>query len=95
MRQASLVRIPQLFSENLFAGALRAWGAAEALQQSMTAKVHRLVVPRRGNEATGTPLDQSEEAARMVNAAFFGAMLDNQGPRNEFLQECLALERNV
>lgn len=36
---------------------------------------------------------RASQAGRMVNAAFYGAMLEDQALKNEFLQECLALER--
>jgi GTP cyclohydrolase I len=32
--------------------------------------------------------------SRLVNSAFYGAFLDNQQLKTEFLQECLSLERN-
>ena len=34
-------------------------------------------------------------ASRMVNSAFYGEMLSNQDNKNEFVQECLALERHA
>jgi GTP cyclohydrolase I len=32
--------------------------------------------------------------SRLVNSAFYGAFLDNQQLKTEFLQECLSLERS-
>lgn len=34
-------------------------------------------------------------ASRMINSAFFGAMQEDQALKNEFLQECLSLERHA
>ena len=35
---------------------------------------------------------RASAASRMVNSAFYGEMLRNSDLKNEFLQECLALE---
>ena len=33
--------------------------------------------------------------SRMVNSAFYGAMAEDPNLKNEFLQECIALERGM
>ena len=36
---------------------------------------------------------RASQASRMINSAFYGEMLRNPGLKNEFVQECLGLER--
>lgn len=38
---------------------------------------------------------RASHASRMVNTALYGAIQDDQALKNEFLQECLALERDI
>ncbi|MBV8650521.1 MAG: GTP cyclohydrolase I, partial [Alphaproteobacteria bacterium] len=38
---------------------------------------------------------RAPHAGRMVNTAYYGALQDDQALKNEFLQECLGLERGA